>query len=305
MSGYFFQIARQGGARIAGDGGPRARKSTVKRESQLAPIDHEETVMVPPRASSDVPAPKTVKPNTAAVVQDQTRGHRMTHRSTSAIDAATEISPAKANHLTPPERVVEEVKLIEPDSSHVVVSPSPTLEQRKTQTLKPIVIDESAKKTMAHPRTAETPPEKTTEKKFFEKTVEMVEGQTARPAEAHTILLREVQEWIAAAETGSAEVSAGVRDFANPLPDDTRPSERRPGVVRIVEGRRSKAASEVVQEVSTATLSEQNLELSIGTISVIVEGEERQPQSPPAPTARQLGASEPPRRTASLSRHYL
>jgi hypothetical protein len=300
MSGYFSRIARQGGARIGGDVGPRPGTPAVN--TQLAPIDHEETVMVPPRASSSVPASRLLKPNVDAV-HDQTRAQK---QPMSAIDPATEISPAEAKRSTPLEPVRAEVKLIEPevtrDSSHV--PPSPTREEKKIETLKPI---ESAKKIPAPPRTAETPPEKSTEKKFFEKTVEIVEGQTAEPAEVHTILLREVQEWIAAGQTTPDEVTAGVTDFtAEPIPETSLPIEREPGVVRIVEGRRSKAAApELVQEVSMTDLREQNFELSIGSISVVVEGDERPPTPAPAQVAAQPAARETPRRTSRLSRHYL
>ena len=310
MSGYFSRIARQGGARIAGDGGPRLSTPATKTESHLAPIDHEETVMVPPSASSDVPASRRLEPDVEAAVQNQTRGQEMAQQSTqstSAIDPATEISPAEAKRPTPLKPQVEEVKLIEPeatrDSSHMSVSPSPTPQEKKIETLKPI---ESAKKIPAHPRTAETPPQKSTEKKFFEKTVEIVEGQTAEPAEVHTILLREVQEWIAAGQTVPDEVTAEVADFAaEPIPDTSLLSEREPGVVRIVEGRRAKAEPELVQEVSTTNFSEQNFELSIGSISVVVEGDERPPAPAPMQVAAQPAARETPRRTSRLSRHYL
>jgi hypothetical protein len=298
MSGYFSRIARQGGARIGGDVGPRPGTPAVN--TQLAPIDHEETVMVPPRASSSVPASRLLKPNVDAV-HDQTRAQK---QPMSAIDPATEISPAEAKRPTPLEPNRAEVKLIEPvstqDSSHA----SPTPQEKKIETLKPI---ESAKKIPAPPRTAETPPQKSTEKKFFEKTVEIVEGQTAEPAEVHTILLREVQEWIAAGQTTPDEVTAGVTDFtAEPIPETSLPIEREPGVVRIVEGRRSKAAApELVQEVSMTDLREQNFELSIGSISVVVEGDERPPTPAPAQVAAQPAARETPRRTSRLSRHYL
>ena len=301
MSGYFSRIARQGGARIAGDGGPRARASTAKTESHLAPIDQEETVMVPPRASSDVPASRRLEPKVDAVAQDQKRAKQLT----SAIDPPIENSPAEAKRPAPLEPVREEVKLIEPaatrDSPNAPVSPSPSPEGKKTETLQPI---ESAKTIPAPPRIAETPPQKSTEKKFFEKTVEIVEGQTAEPAEVHTILLREVQEWIAAGQTAPDEVIAGVADFAaEPLPETSQLSEREPGVVRIVEGRRAKPAPELVQEVTD--FREQNFELSIGSISVVVEGDERPPAPAPMQVAAQPAARETPRTTSRLSRHYL
>jgi hypothetical protein len=61
----------------------------------------------------------------------------------------------------------------------------------------------------------------------------------------------------------------------------------------------------VVQEVSTTDFSEQNFELSIGSISVVVEGDERPPALTPAQVAAQPAARETPRRTSRLSRHYL
>jgi hypothetical protein len=300
MSGYFSRIARQGGARIAGDGGPRPG-TAAKTESHLAPIDHEETVMVPSRTPSDVPASKR------PAVDDRTRAQKTAKQSTTVIDPATEISPPQAKRPAPLEPIREAVKLIEPattqDSSHV----SPTPEEKKIETLKP---SESAKQIPSHPRTAEAPPEKSTEKKFFEKTVEIVEGQTAEPAEVHTILLREVQEWIAAGQTATHEVIGDVAELtAEPLPDTSLPSEREPGVVRIMEDRRAKAtpelASELVREVSTTDFHEQNFELSIGSISVVVEGDERSPAPAPVHVAAQPARHETPQRTSRLSRHYL
>ena len=308
MTGYFSRIARQGGARIAGDAGQRAGTPTSKTESHLSPIDHDKTVMVPPRASSDGPASKPARADVDTAVQDKTRGQK-TQRSTSAIDSATKSLPAEDRPAIPLEPVGEEVRLIKPeatrDSSHLNVSPSPTPTERKTETLKPIAVDESAKRILTDPLTAETPAKKSTENRFFEKTAEIVKGQTAQPAEGHTILLREVQEWIAAGQPAPDEVSADVADPAEPLADTSRASERQPGVVRIVENRRSKPAPREVKEVSTTDFSEQYFELSIGSISVVVEDDERPPAPAPARIAAQPAARETPRRTSRLSRHYL
>jgi len=310
MSGYFSGIARQGGARIAGDAGQRAGTPTSKTESHLSRIDHEETVMVPLRESSDVPASKPAKADVDTAVQDKTRGQKTAERSTSAIDAAIKSSLADAKRPITLDVVREEVRLIERKAargfSHVTVSPSPTPAERKTETLEPIAIDESAKRIMADPRTAEGPAKKSTEKRFFEKTAEIVEGQTAQSAELYTILLREVQEWIAAGQPAPDEVSADVADpAAESLADSSRPSEREPGVVRIVENRLSKLAAREVKEVSTTDFSEHNFELSIGSISVVVEDDERPPAPAPAQIAAQPALRETPLRTSRLSRHYL
>jgi hypothetical protein len=292
MSGYFSRIARQGGAHIAGDGGQRAGTPAAKTESHFAPIDHAETVMVSPRASSDVPASRRHKSNVDSAVQNQARGQKMARQSTSAIDPAIENSRGEVKRPIPLEPVREEIKLIEPEAtrrfSQVPVSLSPTPDEKQIEPLKSIAMDESAKKIPAGSSTAETA--KSTEKTFFEKTVEIVEGQTAKPTEVHTILLREVQEWIAAGQTIPEDVTT----------DTSMPSEREPGVVRIADGR-----AKPVQEVSTTNFTEQVFELSIGAISVVVEGDERAPAPASAQVATSSAGRETPQRFSRLSRHYL
>lgn len=309
MSGYFSRIARQGGARINGGDESRGHPAKARTDSHLLPIDSEETLLVQPSSTVDPVVPQVIVRDSDAVIPHPPRQRRSTKHTTSATDSTPEDRRIESVPNLPPEPVQDAVSVINPTVPRDLTralkkpeAPTPNNVQAVEKQLRP---DDGPQTASSSTRVEDPTEPKPVEKKFFKRTAEIVEGQITEPAEVHTILLREVQEWIAAAETGSTEVSAGAREFANPLPDDPRPSEPRPGVVRIVEGRRSKTAPEVVQEVSTATLSEQNLDLSIGSISVIVEGEERPPQSTPAPTARQPGASETPRRTSSLSRHYL
>lgn len=309
MSGYFSRIARQGGARIHGGGESRGHSAKARTDSHLLPIDSEETLLVQPSPTVDPAVPGAVVKDSDAVISNQPRQRRSTKRTTSATDATTEDQRIESARNLPPEPVQDAVSFIKPeaprDLTGALTKPEAPTPENVRDVGKQLIRDDSPQTASSSTRVEDTTEPKPVEKKFFKRTAEITEGQTAEPAEVHTVLLREVQEWIAAAETGPDEVIPDVRDFEDPLSDDPTPSERQPGVVRIVDGRRSKAAPEVFQEVSTATLSEQNLELSIGSISVIVEGEERQPQPAPAPTAPQPGASETPQRTSSLSRHYL
>ena len=312
MSRYFSRIARHGGARIKSDGSQRGGTRTAKTEPHLAPIDDEETVMIPSSASSEVPASRELKPNRNAAVQDQLRRHKTAARSTSAIHPPSENLLAEAKRTIPLEpvnqEINEEVKLMETqaprDSAHAMLH-SPVPEEKRIETRERISTGESLKQTPADLGPAETPGEKSIEKKFFEKTVEIVEGQLTRPPEVHTILLREVQEWIAAAQATPADVPADLADSAaEPLPETSLPNEREPGVIRIAD-RRAKPASTVVREISTTDFSEQVFELSIGSISVVVEGDERTPAPSPAAVPAQSAARETPRRMSRLSRHYL
>lgn len=310
MSGYFSRIARQGGARIQGDDETRSHAAKARTDSHLLPINREETVLVQPSSAVDSAVPIPVAKDAGAAVPNVPRQRRSAERTTSALDSTSDDTRIEAARNIPPDPASDTVSLVDPeapprDLASAPAIPATTAPEKVRRAVKQLVPDDSPRAASANMRLADTAEPKPVEKKFFKRTAEIVEGESAEPAEVHTILLREVQEWIAAAESGSDDVIADVPGLEDPLSDNPRPSERQPGVVTIVDGRRSRAAPEVSKEVSTPTLSEQNFELSIGSISVVVEGEERQPQPGPAPTAPQPGASETPQRTSSLSRHYL
>jgi hypothetical protein len=281
MNGYFSRIARQSGARIAGVTRSRAGEPTATTESHALPIDHEETVMVPPVDSSDVHASKPVAAEIDAAVPKKTSPEKTFEKTAYAIDAETKrpLDPAR-----------EERRLIKPegtrDSSQAIQAP--------------------AKKILPDSQTVTTPAKKSTASRFFEKTAEIVEGETAQPEAVQSIVLREVQEWIAAAQPAPSDVSSDATDSAlEPLDASSQARERQPGTVRIVENRRMQPAPREVREVSTTDFSEQHFELSIGSIHVVVEGEEKPPAPEPAPIAAPPAARETPRRMSQLSRHYL
>ena len=154
-------------------------------------------------------------------------------------------------------------------------------------------------------------PEKQPEKHYFTRTAEIIGGRVAEPVEVQTILLREVQEW-AAAGTGSAAAEGTAVDksvesvaFSSETfetKEVVRIAEPEAGVVRIGEKR---LPASVPQE--ALRIEEQRFDLSIGTISVVIEGDERAPQ--PTPAARTESGSrcerQATRQFSRLSRNYL
>jgi hypothetical protein len=153
-------------------------------------------------------------------------------------------------------------------------------------------------------------PEKQPEKHYFTRTAEIIGGRVDEPVEVQTILLREIQEWAAAgtaseaAEGTAADKSVESVAFSSETIETkevVRKTEPEAGVVRIG-GKRLPAS--VPQEVSR--IDEQSFDLSIGTISVVIEGDERPPQPAPAPRAdnRQQG-HDTGRRPSRLGRNYL
>jgi len=118
-----------------------------------------------------------------------------------------------------------------------------------------------------------------------------------------------VQEWIEAGGAVTDEIPLGLMaptEISKSVETEI-PGERRPGVVRILEGRRSEPAPEHVVEIpAQAPISEQMFELSIGSISVVVEGEGKVPAAA-APIAAHPSqrAEERPSSVSRLSRHYL
>jgi len=149
------------------------------------------------------------------------------------------------------------------------------------------------------------------EKHYFTRTAEIIGGRVAEPVEVQTILLREIQEW-AAAGTGSAAAEGTAVDksvesvaFSSETIETNevvRIAEPEAGVVRIGEKR---LPASVPQEASR--IDEQRFDLSIGTISVVIEGGERAPQPTPAPRTESGSSSErqATRQFSRLSRNYL
>jgi hypothetical protein len=137
-------------------------------------------------------------------------------------------------------------------------------------------------------------PEPLEETRFFVRTAEIIEkGGDVAPQDIGSILMQEVREWV------SAEPETEVGEKPQPLTPEIRvikeasQIEREPGVRVIGE----KTAQEFPRE--TAALEEQSFELSIGSISVVIEGDE----NPPAPV-RTIQNNPGPSREPAAKRSY-
>jgi hypothetical protein len=137
------------------------------------------------------------------------------------------------------------------------------------------------------------------DKHYFSETTEIIAGRHAEPVEVQTILLRELQEWVAAgtmAKPSAGETDRSVESVA------TGTEQVEPGVIRIGERRhREYIPREALR------IEEHSLNLSIGTISVVIENDERPTQSAPVPRVEtgSICERQVTRRHSRLSRNYL
>ena len=139
--------------------------------------------------------------------------------------------------------------------------------------------------------------------------VETVSVREGEQEPARAVLFRQIQQWVAAGyqappadsekPDGRADTSAETAEHSVIVFERTAPTPDRT--------RRSGVRGDAIAE-PPAPVAEQRFELSIGTISVIVEGEDaRRPPAravavPPDGQTRQRSS---PRQYSRLSRHYL
>ncbi len=329
MKGYLSRIASQTGLRFSAKGAvpPRVAGETPA-ETPPSPLDREETVMVPPSVetkSADDGAlkrgstPERPAAETAAPKPDQSKKRAGSVRKKVAAGSVPETLAAPILETTVPvepgpakQRKMEALSSDESSVSNAAET-EPT-DIVKTVYAKPPVTREQHEKHTQDPGknapTATKEPEKRPEKHYFSKTAEIIGGRDAEPVEVQTILLREIQEWVAAGNTAEAEPRAEADRSAESvaLNAETLESqevvsmkEPEPGIVRIGEKRHRES---IPKEASR--IEEQSFDLSIGTISVVIEGDEGPPQPAPAPRAdNQPNGQDRGRGRSRLGRNYL
>jgi hypothetical protein len=305
---YFASLARHSGLQFSGQhpstrGGPAAR---------LDALDVEETVIVPPAGAE---GPVRVEASEPRRVVDDDSASTPAERRSAADPAPIRIPIPRTEAGSVPIRD-RHVPIAAPDTRPVVV---PATTQEGTDALIPVAgappeMHRAFLRADPEPRvpTSEHGAEvvlrnEKTPTNHFTRTAELLAAPALDPVETQTLILREVQEWIA---RGPRNEAAPLELSAPPSPeivvagDDTPQSTLEPGVRRI---RRSHRAAPVVEPGEGETrIEEQRLDLSIGTISVVIEGEDRSRPSSHAPPDRQIERpSPPPRRTPRLGRHYL
>lgn len=319
--GYFGSIAKQSGLRVAGaKKSPRAGNALkTPRTAELSteiPIEREEVVMIssekkasPPSAQTlpksvsepEVSAPK-IEETLRAVEQpsapvENAAGEKLVAPFAAESGERTEISPQLEIRLEPEVRP-------SPEIAETVFTKE--IDEPVDAEVADRAADSSSTDSPPPPAVDETPPPKN----FFRRTSEFFDGRAAEPAEIQTVLLREIQEWIAAGpapdidpvtrEAKSVEEPPRVSDVAGE--DDDGPA---PGVIRIGEPVRERRTETGDASPVASTIEEQSFELSIGTISVTIEGDPARSgvaeiKQTPAPKP----AAESPR-GPRLSRHYI
>lgn len=316
MSGYFSRIAKQSGVRFLNRGETR-RGSMGDRAGRVMPLEREETVMVsaaetPIISTDERPVVRTTEPkqDVHAVAAPAERARR---RSAATPEPVNETSPRESESQHSAPAVEEEVRLVDPDrpGSSGVRSESPAIavSENTRVTIPPESGTSTQNPRRDEKRQTDTANSETPARDFFERTTEIIQGREAEPSTVQTILIQEVQEWIAAGRIPTEDIMPDVDDREQQQPDEPQSIiEPKPGVIRIGDRKPPDTSSDHVQELSASAaepIKEQNFEISIGSISVVVDGEEPV-VARPAPAATQPSAPSPASpRTSRLNRHYL
>ncbi|MFN0140322.1 MAG: hypothetical protein ACKVQW_09575 [Pyrinomonadaceae bacterium] len=373
MKGYLSNIARQSGLRFSGGSEPVRRaggKSKAETASEpIAPLEHEKVVMVGPGAGEQTKRPAALAAETSKS-ESRTKETKQTSRNKTNLEAAElplqkpalhaesdvgeapghqaarSISPVETNvplsvlaktKQSNASEVETSIEQIEPREQTVFVEQPGTIGESKprnakTQTAK--LRTKNAARVIPEPQT----PARESDRRYFARTAQLIDGQEAAPEEARTILLHEIQEWVAAGALPDAEIVSTVGEVkpaAKAIQEIVKALEPEPGVVRIREKHVDETATtqetvttlephpgvvrireKHVEETATAEahrqsadVEEQNFNLSIGTISVVIEGDDR-PAQPPAESGRAQPTTQSSRNNAGdrfsrLSRSYL
>ena len=308
MTGYFSRIARQSGVRLANQRDVHARPMTAA--PPLPPrIDRDEVVMVGPDPATEK-SPQVSRIDARAIPESQkapvaeANVRRADVGESKARESSAEAGRAISTPSAPSERP--------PESERPAVADSVPKKEKASD---PVPLEVSAT-TITVPPAAE-PPRQAVETEqqvdHFAETIKIISGREVSKEEASSILVREIHEWIAA---GPDEPEARIeevtkRDHLVAEPEKVGVLEREPGVVRIsgeLVTRREMGSEpdRQAKEVETVGLHEQTLDLSIGSINVVIEGDPapapppQQPATRPADTANQTSRS-----PSRLRRNYI
>lgn len=318
MKGYFSQLAKQSGLQFAKGNIASPGRDARKKAEKITPLHREEIVL----ASPVLPKKETRETveNIASQKQDPAVRSAAEISASEASNSSSEsLKPTAPDESSPTESVSGEKnqreaffknKNIETEESNFPASPAveqivfsenapgeisetsktsdlraaelyheaPTHETSRSSELQPPeIIEESARE------------EESEGREFFSRTAEILESGMPDKLEVQQILLQEINEWVSAV----------------PAPDETE-NEARLAVLPIE--KTAFAPREPAERSPTGAdnLQEQNLNLSIGSITVVVEEPENRSNIAAQNQSRaaQKPASEK-REFSRLSRYYL
>lgn len=316
MRGYFANLARQSGLRFMESRPLLAGSATLgahPRSLQVSPLDVEEVVEASSTQdtnnamlSKTDDAPMRISEDTSMTLRNRTDELAMSDRL-----RATVVSPEIHDPIQ------EEVSIVRFSGNTSSNGESQTVDLRPTrhvgeresageqsETIPELTSNEFVT-TVSSPEQQEPQAEK-----HFRGTAEILDGGAVERADVHTILLREIQEWIAAEPVVSEASESGEKGKRTSLPRIQRevepPWESEPGVVRIARTDRPEYRPRERPMKTIPDIQEQVLDLSIGTISVVIEDDKKPPQLAPARRNDSGQDKRESRRSLSrLSRNYL
>lgn len=329
--GYFASIANQSGLHFPG-GRTSSRAARATSVALPEPLDFEETVIVQPSVQATAARPEA-RTQQHALPDDDGQGNTRQEEA-----PATSVPFAQAKLPEPPggERstispVAGELHgaITMPPGSPVAAGPHSTLTTLPGRAAvangeppdQPMIehtvfaappdhlrVPERESAPAQTAPAAKVPSEIPSAPRYLARTAEMIAGRRVDPVEMQTVVLREVQEWIAAGlEPGHKTTDQFVEPSRERVDaeETVPPIGPEPGAARMVTRR---PAVETGAVPPPPGIEEQRFELSIGTISVVVEGDDK--PGPPARNATQppvaMGTPQKTRRQGSrLSRSYL
>lgn len=316
MSGYFANIARQSGLRFVE---PRpvlagtATHGAHPRSPQVSPIDVEEVVEAPSTLdannamlSKTDDAPTRISEDASMVVRNRTDGVATPGRPRSMV-----VSPEIHDPFQGGVPIVRFSGNTSSKSENQTVDPRPTRHvgewdsvDEQSETIHEVRSTEGVTAVSSQEQTEQQAP------KHFSRTAEILDGGAVGRADVQTVLLREIQEWIAAEPVASEKSEVGEEGKQALLQRMQRevepPWEPEPGVVRIAGAERPEYRPRERPMKAIPDIQEQVLDLSIGTISVVIEDDKKPPQPAPARRSDSGQDKRKLRRSRSrLSRNYL
>jgi len=312
MRGYFSNIARQSGLRFVE---PRpvldgtATHGVHPRSPQVSPIDVEEIVEAAStrdtnnaRLSKTDDAPTQMSEDASMAMRNRADGLAMPGRSRSMV-----VSPEIHDPIQ------EGVTIVRFNGNTSSKGESQTVDPRPTRYVGEWDSAGEQSETIHELRSKDcvtaVSSEQQTEK-HFRRTAEILDGGSVERADVQTVLLREIQEWIAAEPEASEKSEVGEKGKQASLTrmqqEVAPPWESEPGVVRIAGADRPECRPRERPMKTIPDIQEQVLDLSIGTISVVIEDDKKPPQLAPVRRSDSGQDKRESRRSLSrLSRNYL
>jgi len=327
VNGYFSRLAKQSGLRFTGAIGSKPRTVQNPAPRPPAPLEVEETIFTSPTSSDRARNPPREKPGEQPQPVEGSRPKLPLSKSQGpklpdpAKENLTEPSvashtrqefPRQSNSTTPRRETPSQLAPSQNRETAPAGQPAAPLRQSepnepKTNPLRLTEVrgqtdTEKTEKPKAKRVEAELP-ETGEKKQFFAKTAEALERGKVDSAEIQHILLLEVQEWAAASPTAEPDRLAGEKSNAA----EKMAQPKAPAGAAVI-GKQLIRRESQAQTFDPGQIEEQNFDLSIGTISVVIEDSAKPPQLPEPKGRDQERATarrEAPRSFSRLSRNYL